>query len=69
LQISSNDWAGAQVVRLHSDAHNSDVPFKPEAGQARPPEKPPAPKVIIEQRPRRKGDDFLNTPDAPIRIP
>lgn len=69
LQISPDEWAGAQVVRLHSDARNSDVPFKPEVGQPRPAEKPPASKVIIEQRPRRKGDDFINTPDTPVRIP
>lgn len=69
LQISPDEWAGAQVVRLHSDARNADVPFKPEAGERRPTEKPPAPKVVVEQKPRRKGDDFLNTPDTPIRIP
>jgi hypothetical protein len=69
LQISPDEWAGAQVVRLRSEARNADVPFKPEAGERRPAERPPAPKVVIEQKPRRKGDDFLNTPDTPIRIP
>jgi hypothetical protein len=69
LQISADEWSGAQVVRLHSDARQADVPFKPELGERRPAEKPPAAKVVIEQRPRRKGDDFINTPDTPIRIP
>jgi hypothetical protein len=69
LQISADEWSGAQVVRLHSDARHADVPFKPELGERRPAEKPPAAKVVIEQRPRRKGDDFINTPDTPIRIP
>ncbi|MDQ3908139.1 MAG: hypothetical protein M3268_07325 [Acidobacteriota bacterium] len=69
LQISPDDWAGAQVVRLRSGASDADVPFKPEVGQPRPAERPPASKVVIEQKPRRKGDDFLNTPDTPVRIP
>jgi hypothetical protein len=69
MQISPDEWAGAQIVRLHSDARNADLPFKPEVGQPRPAERPPASKVIIEQRPRRKGDDFINTPDTPVRIP
>jgi hypothetical protein len=69
LQISPTEWAGAQVVHLRSHAEGGDIPFKPEIGLKRPLEKPPAAKVVVEQRPRRKGDDFLNTPDTPIRIP
>lgn len=69
LQISPTEYAGAQVVRLHSAARNTDIPFKPELGEKRPLEKNPGGKVIVEPRPRRKGDDFLNTPDTPIRIP
>jgi hypothetical protein len=69
LQISPTEWAGAQVVHLRSGAQGADIPFKPEIGLKRPKENPPATKVVVEQRPRRKGDDFLNTPDTPIKIP
>jgi hypothetical protein len=69
LQISPTEWAGAQVVHLRGEPQGADIPFKPEIGLKRPAEKPPATKVVIEQRPRRKGDDFINTPDTPIRIP
>jgi hypothetical protein len=69
LRISATEWAGAQVVHLRSEPQGVDVPFKSEIGLKRPPESPPATKVVVEQRPRRKGDDFLNTPDTPIRIP
>jgi hypothetical protein len=69
LQISADEWSGAQVVRLHSNARQADVPFKPEMGERRPNERPPAAKIVIEQHPRRKGDDYINTPDTPIRIP
>jgi hypothetical protein len=69
LLISPTEWAGAQVVHLKSEARGADIPFKPEIGLKRPAERPPATKVVVEQRPRRKGDDFLNTPDTPIKIP
>jgi hypothetical protein len=69
LQISSGEWSGAQVVRLRGGATKAEIPFKPEVGEKRPAERPPAAKVVVEQRPRRKGDDYLNTPDTPIRIP
>jgi hypothetical protein len=69
LHISPSDWAGAQVVRLRSTTRNADIAFKPELGEKRPLDKSPSGNVIIEPRPRRKGDDFINTPDAPIRIP
>ena len=69
LQISPAEWAGAQVVHLRSQAQGADIPFKPEIGLRRPTENPPPTKVVVEQRPRRKGDDFLNTPDTPIKIP
>ena len=68
LQVPSSDWSGAQIVRLHSAARNADIAFKPELGEKRPLDRPPD-RVIVEPRPRRKGDDFLNTPDTPIRIP
>lgn len=68
LEVPSSEWSGAQVVRLHSAARNADIAFKPELGEKRPPERP-SDKVIMEQRPRRKGDEFINTPDTPIRIP
>ncbi|MFL6231282.1 MAG: hypothetical protein ACJ741_21115 [Pyrinomonadaceae bacterium] len=69
LQISSSEWSGAQVVRLRGGAAKAEIPFKTELGEKRPAERPPAAKVIIEQRPRRQGDDYINTPDTPIRIP
>jgi HAMP domain-containing protein len=69
LHISPTDWAGAQVVRLRSATRNADIAFKPEIGEKRPLDRSPSGNVIIEPRPHRKGDDFLNTPDTPIRIP
>jgi len=69
LQIEPKAWAGVSVARLTSEARGGEIPFKPEMGERRPAEGRPSPKVIVEPRPRQKGDDFINTPDTPIRIP
>lgn len=69
LQIVPKAWGGVKVARLLSAAREGEVPFKPELGARRPAEPRPSPKVIVEPRPRRKGDDYINTPDTPIRIP
>lgn len=70
LQIPSGDWAGVRVTKLVRAGESSELPFKPEVGERRPHEPPPPTgKVIVVERPRRKGDDFLNTPDNPFKIP
>lgn len=69
LQIAPKAWAGVSVARLLSAARGGEIPFKPEMGARRPAAGRPAPKVVVEPRPRQKGDDFINTPDTPVRIP
>ncbi len=69
LQIASSEWSGTRVARLLNAKYEGGIPFKPEIGAKRPPTRAPAPKVVIVPRPKKKGDDFLNTPDTPIRIP
>jgi hypothetical protein len=69
LLISPSEWAGTKVVRLRSGPRAAEVPFRPELGERRPAERAPTPKVVVVPRPRGKGDDFINTPDKPIRIP
>jgi len=69
LQIEPKAWVGVSVARLMSEARGGEIPFKPELGARRPAEGRPAPQVVVEPRPRKKGDDFINTPDTPIRIP
>ena len=70
LQIVPRAWRGVSVARLLSGARGGEIPFKPELGARRPTEGRPSPKIVVEQpRPRQKGDDFINTPDTPVRIP
>ncbi|HLL75789.1 MAG TPA: hypothetical protein VK421_11060 [Pyrinomonadaceae bacterium] len=69
LQVVPKNWSGVRVARLLSAARGEEIPFKPEMGARRPAEGRPPPKVVVEPRPRQKGDDFINTPDTPVRIP
>lgn len=70
LQIPSGEWAGVKVAKLRTGADGAELAFKPEVGEKRPPEAPPAGgKTIIVQRPRKKSDEFLNTPDTAIKVP
>jgi hypothetical protein len=69
LQIEPKAWGGVSVARLMSEASGGEIPFKPELGARRPAEGRPAPKVVVAPRQKQKGDDYINTPDTPIRIP
>ncbi len=69
LQIAPKAWAGVSVARLISATRGGEIPFKPELGARRPAEGRPPPTVVVAPQPRRKGDDYINTPDTPIRIP
>jgi hypothetical protein len=69
LQIPAGEWAGVRVVKLRGGAGGAELGFKPEMGERRPAESPPPGKTIVVQRPKKKGDEFLNTPDTAIRVP
>ena len=69
LTIPSRQWSASRIVRLFSAARNMEVAFKSELGERRPLEQPAGgTKIVVVPAPRHKGDDFLNTPDTPIRI-
>src|SRR5437870_728820 len=39
------------------------------AGAARPPMEAPSAKTVIVNRPARRGEEFINTPNNPVRVP
>lgn len=73
LKVLSNEWSGSRVVRLRSGMRPQDVAFKSFPGAKRPPERLPEAKVTVVKTPRQKskssGDEFINTPDNPIKVP
>jgi len=71
LSLPSSEWSGARVLNLNSERRTEAIAFKSAVGARRPAEPPPTgnPKVVIVPRPKPKGEEFINTPDTPIRIP
>jgi len=69
LLLNPKDYSLANVLGLKSGGLLAEIPFKQLPGAERPPMKTPEGKTIVVGRPRGKGDEFLNTPDNPTRIP
>ncbi|MDX6612007.1 MAG: hypothetical protein QOD75_1193 [Blastocatellia bacterium] len=69
LLITAKDYSLANVMGLKSGSLLAEIPFKQLPGAERPPMKTPEGKTIVVGRPRGKGEEFLNTPDNPAKIP
>jgi hypothetical protein len=75
IKVLREEWSGSKVVGLRSSSRDSEVAFKTLPGARRPPERVPEPKpitrVVEVPRPRQKsnGEEFINTPDNPERVP
>ncbi|HEX7175958.1 MAG TPA: hypothetical protein VF240_11920 [Pyrinomonadaceae bacterium] len=69
LTISNREWAASKIVRLRSLIQAEEVAFNTLPGAKRPPERTPEGKTIIVQKPKPKGEEFINSPDDadPIR--
>jgi hypothetical protein len=73
LKVEPEEFRGSSVVGLRSGVEGRDVVFKALPGAKRPPERIPDGKVVTVQVPRQKSrggnDEFINTPDTPIKVP
>lgn len=71
LSLRSSEWSGARVLGLNSARRAETIAFKSAVGARRQPERLPqgSPKIVVVPRPRPKGEEFINTPDNPTRIP
>jgi hypothetical protein len=71
LSLRSSEWSGARVVSLNSARRPETIAFKSAVGARRQPERLPqgSPKIVVVPRPKTKGEEFINTPDNPTRIP
>jgi hypothetical protein len=71
LNLRSAEWGGARVLSLNSARRPETIAFKSAVGARRPAERLPQgnPKIVVVPRPRPKGEEFINTPDTPVRIP
>ena len=73
IKVEPEEFRGSSVVGLRSGAGGREVAFKALPGAKRPTERIPDSKVVTVTVPRQKskgGDnEFINTPDTPIKVP
>lgn len=67
IDLPVQDYISATFFRVISG--DADVAFKALPGEARPPLEAPASKSVIVQRPTPRGEQFINTPNTPGRVP
>lgn len=69
LELQVADYSSARLVRILAGDNRAEVPFKARQGAARPPLPAPSGKTVIVNRPAPKGEEFINTPNTPGRVP
>jgi hypothetical protein len=65
------EFRSLKVAAVRSSNSPGELAFHTVSGARRPLEGPPATKIIIENRntSRGKGEEFINTPDNPSKVP
>ena len=69
LELLAADYVSATFSHVLAGDNGAQVAFKALPGAARPPMEPPAPKTITVSRPAPKGEEFINGPDNPVKVP
>ena len=71
VQVATEDYISATFSRVVGGADRAAVPFKALPGNPAPPMDAPASKTIVVGKASRsgKGDEFINTPNNPGRVP
>jgi hypothetical protein len=67
----TGDYRSVKLLNIKSGAASNEIGFKIAPGASRPVEHAPEPKTIIVNRPSapKQGEEFINTPDNPAKIP
>lgn len=72
FSLARQEFSETQIKHLKSATRSAFIAFKTAPGARRPKELPPQQqtRTIIIQRPspRSKGEEFINTPDTPIKV-
>ena len=69
LELLAADYVSATFSHVLAGDNGTQVAFRAFPGAARPPMEPPAPRTIIVSRPAPKGEEFINGPDNPGKVP
>jgi len=67
----TGDYRSFKLLRIKSGPDSEEIGFKPAQGKERPRESPPETRTIIVNRPApsKQGEEFINTPDNPAKVP
>jgi len=67
----TGDYSSIKILSIKSGANSTEIGFKKAPGTPRPMERPHEPRTIIVNRPSapKQGEEFINTPDNPAKIP
>jgi hypothetical protein len=69
IEVPVADYISATFARVITSNDHADVAFKALPGAERPPLEAPPSKTVVVKRPAPKGEEFINTPNTPGRIP
>ena len=69
LELQVSDYVTSRLVRIVAGDNRAEVPFKARPGVPRPPLPAPSGKTVIVNRPAPRGEQFINTPNNPGRVP
>lgn len=70
LTIPSHEYRESHVQSIKADQALKGVPFKLMPGTERPDERLPTREIIVTKPSKRsKGEEFINTPDNPVKVP
>lgn len=69
LDVPVSDYISSTFMRVVSGENRAAVPSKALPGAERPPMDAPASKTVTVTRPTPKGDEFINTPNNPGKVP
>jgi hypothetical protein len=69
LELPAQDYISVTFLHVIAGDNRAQIPFKALPGTPRPPMDPPASKTVVVGRPAAKGEEFINTPNTPGRIP
>ena len=69
LELPVQNYISATFLRVIAGDDHAEVAFRALPGTPRPPLEAPGSKTVIVNRPAPRGDDFINTPNTPGRVP
>jgi len=69
LELPVQNYISVTFLRVIAGDSHAEVAFKALPGTARPPLDSPAARTVIVSRPAPRGEQFINTPNNPGKVP